>query len=523
MLRKGIRILSMRTRTHAGGAACAAIAAFVCVCAPAAAQQPVQTPSPEQAAEALATAEAALAGEAQAPVATEAPDATAALNAVAAAAPQLGEADRLRAEGLLSRPTDGAADQYGDGYPRGAPVVSAASPNFCVFWVDSPRYADAPALVDSNGSGDGDGVPDYVEAVLEISEYSHSIEVTPGRLGWEPPKPDRQGCGADPATRADIYLKQLGSAGLFGYESPDPGQSERSQYGYLVIDNDYDEFGFEDPLDAARVTIAHEYNHLLQQNYDSFQDTWVFEATAVWIEEQVYPEINDYLNYVPAFASSPQTPITDREAAEGLKIYGSAVWNHWLTGRGYGDQVVRRAWEVSDLADPADFGPAAYDRAIRDRGGRGFSREFARFVMATAEWSTGDRFPDAAAYPDVKRKGSLATGDRRRFALDHTAYRLLDVPARGGGRIELRVEAEGGVRTGLALVARRGEEIGGQVEQRVRYLGQGGRGTVTLDAPGRFDRITAVISNADARVKGFAAGDWVYAKDDRAFDARLSG
>ena len=66
------------------------------------------------------------------------------------------------------------------------------------------------------------------------------------------------------------------------------------------------------------MTFAHEFNHLLQQNYDSFQDVWMFEATATWTEEHVYPEINDYLGYVPGVRlRAPATPITDRQAAAG--------------------------------------------------------------------------------------------------------------------------------------------------------------------------------------------------------------
>ena len=114
-----------------------------------------------------------------------------------------------------------------------------------------------------------------------------------------------------------------------------------------MLDDDYsaDEFpGFADPTVPASVTFAHEFNHLLQQNYDSFQDVWMFESTAVWAEEKVYPEINDYVNYVRVFASLPRRAADHGLPAarrKSLKIYGSAVWNHWLDtgGGGYGVDV----------------------------------------------------------------------------------------------------------------------------------------------------------------------------------------
>jgi hypothetical protein len=502
--------------------AVAAAAACLLAATPASAQQPAAPPGAESASEALANAAATLDPGAGDPPQV---DASVAMNELAAALPQLEGTQRVRARSLLARPTDGAADQFRDGYPPGAPIAFAASDHFCVYWVADPSRSDAPALTDVGGEI---GIPDYPEAILAIAERSYAIEVAPGALGWAPPRPDTQGCGEDPAARADIYLKQLGDVGLFGYEAPDPGQGRnRSQYGYIVLDNDYDraEYGYGDPLLPAQVTVAHEFNHLLQQNYDSFQDVWMFESTATWAEELVYPEVNDYLGYVRAFAGSPGAPITKREAARGLRVYGAAVWNHWLSGPGggYGVDAVRRAWEVSGVVQPADFAIAAYDRAIRGAGGRRFGREFLAFSAATAEWRTGfGGFPDAALYPDVKRKGKLRAGARREFRLDHTAMRMIDVRAGGGRPIKLTVRAPDGLRSGLALVARRGDQTGGEVRSKAEYLDRGRRGSVTLDDPGRFKRITAVIVNADGRVDRFVGADWEYRRDDQRLSARLS-
>lgn len=520
-----------RIRPALGAIAAAAALSTVTV---ARAQQPAVEPTAAQAGEALEHAEAVLAADPQALSAPpgvgapEALDATAALNALAASYGQLQGADRRRARGLLARPTDGQADQYGDGYPANAPLASAESPHFCVHWVNDPTKEDAPSLVDANGVADLDGIPDYVEAILEIAEYSYSIEVAPGALGWEPPKPDNAGCGADPGAHADVYLKQLGLAGIFGYESPDPGQgSARSQYGYMVIDDDFalEEYGYPDPLDPAKVTFAHEFNHLLQQNYDSFQDVWMFESTATWVENHVYPTIDDYLFYVRSFASATAKPITDPMAGQRLRMYGAAVWNHWLDsgGGGYGSGVIRSAWELSDKAKPRDNAIAAYDAAIRKAGGKGFSREFVKFAVATSEWKTGfGGFVDAERYPDVERQGSLPKGGSRRVRLDHTAYRLLDVNAASSGKIKLELRVENGVRCGVALVGRSGDLGSGAVKAKSKYLPKGGRASVTLNSLGAYDRITAVLVNADGRVEGFNPRvGWIYSRDGAGFEFAL--
>jgi hypothetical protein len=497
--------------------------ALVCLVAPATAltETPGASaePSPQQASEALSAAAEALAVD---PGGEPERGATTALGALAEALPALSDRERRRARALLARPTDQASDPFGDGYtvPTGhIRNTQSAQGNFCVTWVRSG--ADAPDLTDSNGNG----TPDYVEAVAEIAELSHTVQI--GELGWRPPKPDqREECGEPGQT--DIYLMELGELGLFGYAASDPGQGDaRRVHGYLVIDNDYSRsrFGrFDEPLDAARVTIAHEFNHLLQYAYNARQDTWMLESTATWMEEQVHPEINDYLNYVPHFARVPGVPITDSDAAGGLRVYGSAVWNHWLEhgDRSYGPEVVRRTWEVSRITRPRDFAISAYARAIMGAGGRGMAREFVDFAAATAEWRTGvGGFPDAASYPDVRREGRLAR--RRELRLDHTAYRLLRVPRVGAPRIRLAVRAQRGLRSGLALVARRGGAADGEVVRRVKFLPKGGRTSVALRNPRRFQRITAVLVNADARARGFSfrRGDWRYRKDSQRFRTRL--
>jgi hypothetical protein len=517
----------VQTKTNRRGrGALGAVAATVALLLPAAshAQQPLDTPTESEAVEALAQAEAVLSGQVQQSSAQTEPaaDATVAMNQLAAALPELEGDERRRARALLARPTDGPGGDPFGAYPPGAPVASAASANFCVFWVSDPAFPDAPNLTDSNSNG----APDFVEQILAFAEHSRAIEVAPGPLGWEPPKPDGAGCGPNPSARADVYLRQIGAEGLFGYEVPEPGQGgPRSQAGYMVLDNDYSaaEYpAFADPLDAARVTFAHEYNHLLQQNYDSYQDIWMFESTATWAEEHVYPGINDYVNFVATYAKFPGEPITkffaDPQDPRQTKIYGAAVWNHWLAtgGGGYGVGTVRRAWEISDVGKLKDFALGAYDRAIDAAGGRSFAREFVAFNAATAEWRTGfGGFPDAALYPDVKRKGKLGRKGKR-FKLDHTAARFLDV-APGADTMRLKVKGPKGLKAGAALV---GRGPAGVVAQ-TKMVDKRGRAKVKLGDAAAFERITAVLVNADMRVKGFAGTDWKYRKDNQRFTARL--
>ena len=449
----------------------------------------------------------------------ESREVTLALHDLAVALPELEGAERRQAKRILARPTD-HPDPAGTEY-RTAEAPPFCSAHFCIHYVVTTD--DAPSLADAGVNG----VPDYVEAVSAAAETSYAVEN--GALGWPPAKSDgtRGNPPAAPPGLLDVYLANIGAEGIFGYTATDPPPAQRckrSCFSYMVLDDDYSaaEFGYPDPGIPLRVTMAHEYNHALQFGIDSIQDGWLLESTAVWAEENVFPGDNDYLNYLPRFAGTPGVPITDFAGAGGIKVYGAGVFQHWLdrgTGN-YGPGVVLGSWLASTKTNPPDYAVGAVDRAIRERGGPGFAAEFSQFAAASAEWRTAGNFPDAAAYPDVKRKGRLGRRAKA-FELDHTAYRLFKVPRTSRPSLRLRVVAERGTRTGIALVGR--DDATATVTTKQKLLKRGGAGSVTLPSPGDFERITAVVVNADGRVDGFTGIDWRYTRDNRRFKARLSG
>jgi hypothetical protein len=440
--------------------------------------------------------------------------------AVLAAAPAVAQAgDQWTFRQPLARPTD-RPDPARHAYavPE-APRSPACDGRFCVHWV--AEGIDAPDLVDANGSGDGDGVPDYVERVLRVAAHVYAIEN--GRLGWREPRSDGRRGGRRGKT--DVYLKEVGRL-LFGYAAPDRGQVPRGSrlprrlHGYLVLDDDYDprQYPGTRRQEALEVTFAHEYCHILQMGYDAYQDAWMAESTAVWIEDQVYDGIDDYLRYVRRWVRLYATPLT----ANSIREYGSAVWNEWLVRR-YGRDIVRSAWSRALHTRPGGFSVASYDSAIRAAGGSDLSRDFARFARDVAEWRTGERFREGARYPDVPRQGGLpASGEPLRRSLNHATFQLLRVHSRGGRAIAVSVAAPSGVASGLALVGRSGDERHGRVVSKLRFKRGGGTMTVRLARPDRFDRITAVLVNADTRARGFSARrlDWNYLTDTAPFLVR---
>lgn len=389
-----------------------------------------------------------------------------------------------------------------------APRSPACSEFFCVHWVD--QGLDAPKLTDGNG----DGVPNYVEKVLETAEHVHRVENE--KLGWREPKSDgRRGGGVG---KTDIYLSQIGGE-LFGYAAPDRGQIAnskqvpRSLYGYLVLDNDYSAFEFPGtkPTQDLQVTIAHEYNHILQFGYDAYQDPWFAESTATWMEDQVYNGIDDYLRYVGRWVHRFDTPLT----TSSIKEYGSAVWNQWLARR-YDRALIRKAWARAIHTRPGGFSVGVYDAAIKAAGPSDFSRDFTRFAAAVAEWRTGKGFRESQRFPDMPRQGELKLGAAAETRLlNHTTFETMQVVAPRGRAVVAHVSAPRGTASGLALVGRIGTERGGSTVTRIDFSNRGGNLRVQLGDPGRFSRITAVVVNADADANGFSARrlDWRYLTD----------
>jgi hypothetical protein len=420
-------------------------------------------------------------------------------------------APQSRPDETRGRPTD-SNDPNRNAYtvPE-APKSPFCGPHFCVHWVD--QGLDAPNLKDS----DNDGIPDFVEQVLRVAEHVHHVEND--QLGWKEPKSDGREGGGNGKT--DIYLSQIGGQ-LFGYAAPDRGQTQKGHpiprrlHGYLVLDNDYSPFEFPGtkPINDLEVTLAHEYNHILQFGYDAYQDPWFAESTAVWMEDQVYNNINDYLRYERRWVKLGETPLT----TSSIKEYGSAVWNEWLARR-YGRALIRKIWAGAIHARPGGFSVAAYERALRAVGSS-FPLDFSRFAAATAEWHTGQGFRESATYPELPRQGSLPLSGRPLTRLlNHTTYQLLRVHAGGGKAVVVHAVAPEGDAAGLALVGRIGSEKGGRTVTRLDFAASGGKLRVSMPNPGRFQRVTAVLVNADGSAHGYSSRrlDWQYLTDRKPF------
>lgn len=234
------------------------------------------------------------------------------------------------------------------------PVQTHPTEHFVIHYTLDGEDAISPT--DDNN----DGLPDYVETVAEALEFSWQHEIE--ELGWRNPLVDR-GEGGD--LRLDVYLEDqsdpFGTGDLFGYtdtyggfigDNPaTPGEENSTAYGYVSLDNDYsaDQFGLYDisPLDAMRTTAAHEFNHAIQSAYDDNDAyAWLYEATAVWMEDEVYPEVGDAKSYLIDYMDAPDLcPLSIGRDDQDVHWYGAWILLRYLAEQHGGPDTIRQLWE----------------------------------------------------------------------------------------------------------------------------------------------------------------------------------
>lgn len=196
---------------------------------------------------------------------------------------------------------------------------------------------------------------------LDIDTYSTTLETVwtteVDTFGWA--APPVLGSNPPPGNRYHVRIDDLGS-GLYGYvasagvhaglvgDNPNTAWTEDDAYATcMVLNSDYSDFA-SPPLESLQATAAHEFNHSLQAGYGEWSgntaDLSMFEASATWMEDEVFDDANDNYFYLwPDFATC-------------MGEYTRWPYPYWITLRGmtepYGagtaggsEQIVQDFWE----------------------------------------------------------------------------------------------------------------------------------------------------------------------------------
>lgn len=276
------------------------------------------------------------------------------------------------------------------------------------------------------GSFVPNGIPDWVDTLGFVLDSIWNKEVI--QLGFLEPVSDGFYTPNGGNGLFDVYLDELGGA-ILGYTAPDSagGVLGNRATAYIVLDNDYAGIpGYTDPdgpRRAIRVTAAHEFFHAVQFAYTVFGaevvnsdvNPYWYEASAVWMEDQVYNEINDYLQYLPFWFDAPELSFRSFSDNFGFdpyrafRPYALGIYGQYLSKRfpnpSYGYSVVRRVWE--QMATVTGFNLfSALDAALAPMGYNFISslQEFYRwnyFVGSKVPLNAPDTLygSEAAAWP----------------------------------------------------------------------------------------------------------------------------
>jgi len=163
----------------------------------------------------------------------------------------------------------------------------------------------------------------------------------------------------------EIYIEYISSnvfAWAIGYGS---GSSCSS---YIKMRNSYDNSIFyqfaktED--EVIQVTAVHEFFHAIQFGYNCYEEYWFMEASATWIEDELYNDVNDFYRYIPTFFSNPGDPI----GTEGTFMYGTCIFFHYIDEHLGGRETIRKSWDYSrDYASPTqNISYMSIDAALQD-------------------------------------------------------------------------------------------------------------------------------------------------------------
>lgn len=268
-------------------------------------------------------------------------------------------------EFIIFRPPDGGDEDY---YGDGIAVWTYDSPggHYKIHFTEDDTHGDAVYGSD----GDQGTVPQYVTDLAGYLDHSWTEAVT--NMGYAAPPSDGTAGGDG---RLDVYLVDMNA---LGYTSFDSGPSDV----YIVIENDFE--GFPENLDpedqrrgALKVTAAHEFFHASQFQYTTniFANGWWMEATGTWLEDIIYPEVKDYLNYtgfkyddsdddgkwdsgetwykIDGVTSAGTTSRPERwfdrpqyslNSTDASHEYGTIVFAKYLSEK-YGEVVIRSMWE----------------------------------------------------------------------------------------------------------------------------------------------------------------------------------
>ncbi len=295
-------------------------------------------------------------------------------------------------------------------YPmQGRPTLSGPeltydTAHFQIHYTTSGADAIAPANDDN-----GNGTPDCIEAIGTAFENVWNAEIN--TLGWLQPPSDQSSDG-DPDV--DVYIYDIGFSGGFASFESSTGDNENSPtvierfagYGWIAFTNGWTIWG-SCTESSFMPLAAHEFNHLVQFGYNYWGAGWFMEATANWMQGEVFEVLGaDWWASPYVYFSSPDTCMPHQDHGYADWIFLRYISEH------HDQSTVRSIWEhiVHYASNMAGIFQAISDAL--GAAGTSLVDVFENFtaanrVLSTCPTNTPYCYEKAVAYPDVYIEGNI--------------------------------------------------------------------------------------------------------------------
>ena len=173
----------------------------------------------------------------------------------------------------------------------------------------------------------------YAEEMAGYFDESWDTECN--TLGYYHP-PSDNGVGGD--NLYDVYIISI-SGSTLGYTSSGgeyqpPDSTQDCSASHIAMNTN---LGYN----YLTTTSSHEFQHAIQNTYDVNEPTWFMENCAVWMEDQVYPDVNDWMGFWSEGAVRKPWKSID---TGNPYWYGSSIWPRMM-GLMFGIDAVRDVWQ----------------------------------------------------------------------------------------------------------------------------------------------------------------------------------
>ena len=321
-------------------------------------------------------------------------------------------------------------------FQRPAMTDSLESPggHFRVHYDTRGRHAVSPADANRNR------VPDYVEEVAATFDAVWALQVR--NLGYRDPLDDGDGL-------FDVYIQQLGTSGVYGQTWPNSlGVPVTS--AYLTVDNDYtDRIYATRGLDGLHVTVAHEFFHAIQFAYNARKLTWWHEATATWMEDVAYDDVNDYFQYTRFVLDSPTVSLDWQPSMQDGHQYGACIYVHYLD-QVFGRRTIRETWEGLGERNTSSYDVGKLNSAVPTGGFSGTLPGYVTWNYFTGTRSRDGFYEEGVFYQPAASVRTVSTSSGGQVSgsgtVDHLAADYIQVVTkglRGGMKADFSLAGEG--------------------------------------------------------------------------------